>query len=870
MHTQKTRIARAVGTLFLPAALSACLGGGGGSSSSSNGLSGSASGIAASGLAIANATVTAKGANGTTKTTSTDANGAFTLALDGLTAPVLLKVSSGSNTYYSLLQAGETRANITPHTHALLLAALAASDSSALDSRYNSGDFASFSSSAISTAEASYRQMLEGEIGSVTGITDSSPRSIQFTPASSSQRGDEVDRLLATLKLAPSGNSLKAYNRLPEFATDATVNSYDGSSDDLLTAGLGKTGLGPTSTAPGYADAANPTASELRKNAIWNNYRAVLDINVNSGYGTLYGPNIDKNGNDTGSEGKVAGKEYITYADDGTGKKNVTLLVQIPANFDKDKPCIVTATSSGSRGIYGAVGSAGEWGLRNACAVSYTDKGSGNGLHSLDDDMVNLRTGVRASRSSAGKQSIFTADLSDAARSSYAAAFPNRSAFKHAHSQQNPEQDWGQNTLDAVSFAFYALNEEYGSKSNGNTSRAFTPKNTTVIASSISNGGGSALLAAEKDALGLIDGVAVSEPQIQPATSTSYTVQQNGAAVSNQGKALYDYATFAALYQPCISATATGTSAANRCTSLVAKGLLSGSDLAAQKADALSRMKAYGWLAESDALQGAHAGTNVLVAATYTYAYGRFSASDNVCGFSFAASDASGAPIALTAAQKAQSFAGQNGIIGSVIYENSVGGAKAYAFGTSPSTQLADQSLDGFLCLRSLATGVDAVTGAALTGTLASQSERVRAGIAAIRATGNLRGKPTVIVHGRSDTLVPVNHASRAYLALNATVEGSTSKARLIEVTNANHFDSFANALPSLIVPLHVYLFRALDAVSANLKSGTALPPSQVVRTTPRNANTTAITNANLPAIAAAPTNTDAISVSGKTVNVPN
>ena len=81
---------------------------------------------------------------------------------------------------------------------------------------------------------------------------------------------------------------------------------------------------------------------------------------------------------------------------------------------------------------------------------------------------------------------------------------------------------------------------------------------------------------------------------------------------------------------------------------------------------------------------------------------------------------------------------------------------------------------------------------------------------------------------------MPVNHASRAYLALNATVEGSTSKARLIEVTNANHFDSFANALPSLIVPLHVYLFRALDAVSANLKSGTALPPSQVVRTPQR------------------------------------
>ena len=80
MHTQKTRIARAIGTLFITAALSACLGGGGGGGSS-GGLSGTASGVAATGLAIANASITAKGANGSSKTTSTDANGSFSLAL---------------------------------------------------------------------------------------------------------------------------------------------------------------------------------------------------------------------------------------------------------------------------------------------------------------------------------------------------------------------------------------------------------------------------------------------------------------------------------------------------------------------------------------------------------------------------------------------------------------------------------------------------------------------------------------------------------------------------------------------------------------------------------------------------------------------
>jgi hydroxybutyrate-dimer hydrolase len=106
---------------------------------------------------------------------------------------------------------------------------------------------------------------------------------------------------------------------------------------------------------------------------------------------------------------------------------------------------------------------------------------------------------------------------------------------------------------------------------------------------------------------------------------------------------------------------------------------------------------------------------------------------------------------------------------------------------------------------------------------------------------------------------------------MNAKVEGASSKLRYVEVTNANHFDANANAMPTVIVPLHVYLFRALDAVYANLTNGTALPLSQVVRTTTRTANTTLITTAaNLPLIAATPAPGDAITVMGTTVNIPN
>jgi hydroxybutyrate-dimer hydrolase len=672
---------------------------------------------------------------------------------------------------------------------------------------------------------------------------------------------------LLALAACGSNHAQEELNQMPSYLGTITRADYDGKTNDLLTAGLGKTGL--AGAAPAYANAEQPTPLELRRNAIYANYRAVLDIAANSGYGTLYGPNVDASGNVGAGEGLVAGSEYIAYADDGTGKKNVTLMVQVPASFDPEHACIVTGTSSGSRGIYGAIGSSGEWGLKKGCAVAYADKGSGTGLYVFEDDSVNLQNGVRAGRVAAGKSALFAPDVSDADRLAWATANPNRIAFKHAHSQQNPEKDWGKVTLQAVEMAYYVLNERYGVLARDGSTRIvrLTPKNTITIASSISNGAGSALLAAEQDTRGLISGVAASEPQVQPAASNAYSVRQGGVVVANPGRALFDYATYAALYQPCIASVAGN---AGRCTALVSKGLLNGADLAAQQADAKQRLRAYGWLVDSDPLQAAHAGTNILVAVTYAYAYGKFSVTDKVCGFTFAQTDGSGNPIAFTSAQKAASFAAQNGILGNIVYENSVGGAKVYTAGVSPSTSLADQSLDGFLCLRSLATGRDAVSGAGLQGTLGGQSVRVRAGMAEVAASGKLNGKPAIIVHGRSDTLIPVNHASRAYLGLNATVEGSNSRLRYIEVTHANHFDSFSSALPTLIVPLHVYLNRALDAMYAHLSAKQALPPSQVVRTVTRADASTPITNVNVPVIAVMPAPGNAIGVTGTQVDIPD
>lgn len=706
------------------------------------------------------------------------------------------------------------------------------------------------------------------------------------------------------------------FNTLPaRIANVVGPVSYDGVGDDLLTAGLGKTGIG--GAAPGFADPANPTSAELRRRAIYTNYRGVIDPTDAGGYGRLYGPNIDVNGNDTLGEGKVAGKEYLAYADDGSGRKNVAVMVQIPANFDVNNPCIVAGPSSGSRGVYGAIGTAGDWGLKHRCAVAYTDAGKGTGYHDLMSDKVNLIDGRLVTRATAGNLAHFAADLSATALAAYNTQFPNRIAYKHIHSQQNPEKDWGRNVLDSLRFAFWALNEEYGTvdPATGRRLRTLRPDNTLVIASSVSNGGAESLQALEQDAEGLIDALAVTEPNAQPASMNGVTVNFAGAPVANAGKPLIDYFTYRMLYEPCAAIAAGAqapngirpgwlgfgteplgnaltqvagvelkTIAANRCQSLADKGLIAGATTAEQAEAALAKMQEYGWTDPlGNALHASHYRlADIYVAYGYVSAYGRFSVADNVCGFSLANVDATG-NVAPQAATQTLLFATSNGLNtgGDVIYNDAVGGARLYHVGTSPSTGRMDGALDGLLCLRNLVTGVDTVTGAPLAGAALAASQRVRGGIAEVLLNGHLRGKPAVLVQGRSDTLVPVNHASRAYAAFNSRVEGAASSLRYYEVVNANHFDAFLpnaagggiQGYDALLVPLHVYFVNAMDLVWARLKDGTPLPPSQVVRAIPRGGAPGAappLTTANVPKIAAAPAAGDAIGIAGGAIDVPN
>jgi hydroxybutyrate-dimer hydrolase len=637
---------------------------------------------------------------------------------------------------------------------------------------------------------------------------------------------------------------------------DVLHTHYDGVTNDLLTAGLGRTGLG-LATPPGFADPLHPTAEELRRLAIYNNYRALVDPTPGGGYGTLYGPNVKADGTVTTNEGLIAGDEYIAFEKGKAGRTRVTMMVQVPDSFEHTAGCIVAAPSSGSRGVYGAIATAGEWGLKHGCAVAYTDKGTGTGAHDLQNNTVNMIRGERGDAAQVGEDSTFTASISNGARAAFNAATPNRFAFKHAHSEQNPEKDWGDNVLRSIKFAFKMLNEKFQGRGI-----VINKRNTIVIASSASNGGGASVRAVEQDDDHLIDGLAVSEPNVNPKFTSKFVIVQGiGQPFAAHSRPLIDYITLVNVFQGCASAAPAYATAplnlapsAARCASLRGKGLLTSTTTADQAAEAQAIINKFGILPEQNLVQPGYwfAYVPQSISVTYANTYGRFSVLDNLCSYSFGATVA-GVPAPLAPASEAQIFGTSNGIPPTsginLINNSAAGGAKEDRVST------ADQDLDGALCLRSLALGRDAVSGAPLGPTVARQARRIAEGVEDIIASGNLHRIPAIFVTGRNDGILPPNFASRAYFGLNNVVEGSLSPLHYYEVTNAHHLDSF-NQFPgynTMFIPLHRYFIQAMDLMYAHLRNGRPLPPSQVVHTTPRGVGAPPITAGNVPPIAAAP-----------------
>ncbi|MEO5629770.1 MAG: 3-hydroxybutyrate oligomer hydrolase family protein, partial [Thermomonas sp.] len=430
-------------------------------------------------------------------------------------------------------------------------------------------------------------------------------------------------------------------------------------SDDLLSGGLGLDGL-RAMVPPAFADTEHPTPNELRRRALWSNWRGIADLAPGGGFGDVYG-----------SLGSVPGREFTAYAQLPGASQPHRVMLQLPDDFNASKRCVVVAASSGSRGIYGAIAIAGAWGLPKGCAVAYTDKGNGSDFFDLDAGMGSNAVGEVAAAGS------------DAALAFTPSATSGQGvAFKHAHSQDNPEADWGRDVKQASEFALATLNDALPAQA------PFTFANTRVIAVGISNGGGAVLRAAEIEGSGAekswLDAVVAGEPHV--------STHAPGA------RGLYDYSTEAALLMPCALPqlgipAMPGLEA--KCAALTARGLLAGADFDAQQKDALAKLRAGGW---TDAALRAGSISVAFdlwraVGVTYASAYGRYPHDAHPCGYRFSALNADLSARAATAAERSAWFSESAGI------------APGAGVGIIDPQPLADMGLTGLVCLRALWTG---------------------------------------------------------------------------------------------------------------------------------------------------------------------
>jgi hydroxybutyrate-dimer hydrolase len=630
--------------------------------------------------------------------------------------------------------------------------------------------------------------------------------------------------------------------------------------DDLQSAGLSQAELGQPIYSGTFEDPRAPTGAEIRRLAVYSNYTALMETDPEGGYGLLFGP---------ARNGKVLGREYLALAQPAPGDGVVTLLVQIPRNFDRQNPFIVTAPSSGSRGVYGAI-SIAEWGFCKGCAIAYTDKGTGPAFHNLDPDIVYNVEGHPFSASAMADEPLFrvpaTADLE-----AFKETYPHRLGMKHAHSGRNVERNWGRYVLLSVQFALHCLND-YLKRTDG---KLFDRTNTKIVAAGVSNGGAAALLAAEQDDRNspLIDGVVVSEPQIQPAPGGDFEVDYRNVAFRGHSRSLLDTVTLMNLYAPSAAfildstdpSSAVQQIRAQRCSQLGALGLLRAKGVEAQAREALQIIHRHGLLEEADFLLPSHEAFGFwrMLASTYANAYARASVSDHLCGVSLAGVDRRGGPAAISPELSAQLCGWGTGL-------SFVSPAGRVDF--IDDRVIPDFNLGAALCFRSLVTGVSYPNQSPIEAHWID-ARRVANGIAEVRATGNLQGKPAIILHGRCDALIPPNHSSRAYFGLNQVLEGDKSQLSYMEIASGNHFDAFIRLLgKSALVPVHYYFEQALTLMHQHLSDPTKcpLPESQVVPATASHKPWTVETyGKDLPDIALTPAEQNRIRFRDRAVVIP-
>lgn len=649
----------------------------------------------------------------------------------------------------------------------------------------------------------------------------------------------------------------------PQWLTIESTNYYDGDSDDLATAGLGFTPLSTTKINLKQANPKQPTTQELRQSKL-NRF-----IDTKTGEGTLFG--YQRKTLTPLFDGKVAGTEVLATLKNK--EETVGLLLQIPLDFDKNKPCIVAVPSTDSDGLFNAhdVQIRGLWGLRHNCAVVYNDKGLGNGIY----DITNQR-GFAIDGKTQTDNLLFKPDINN--RERYVKAYPNRYAIKQLHSRQNSEQRWGEFVLNSIEFAFYQLNTLY----SPDKTIKYNKDNTLVLVYGASDGGGAALKAGELDKNNVIKGIVAVNPQIVPYSKKISASVQFGKnpPVKIEYQSIAQYSAYASLYIPCAVPAIIENNkdnhipfadkyifSQNRCNDLKQAKLLK----EGTPEEALEKLHKYGWTPEMD-MQLPYFYFKETVSLPYQYisAYGHYDITERMCNYSVASTQQNPiyytgkvAPLKEVAFEQLWGLSnghlpvwiGNDSTALALVNNEDVISPRRDFYSSSESKENIDYNSKGAICLYKKI-----------------NDPRVQYGMGQIIASANLNGIKTYIVHGRNNVKQLPDYTSRAYVALNSQVEGKNSQLRYIEVENTSYLDG-KPPFENILLPIDYYGEDAMEWLWANLTNKATLPESQVVHTKPRVSNndiTLDATIKNLVPISQSPNRNNVIKKENGKLTIPN
>lgn len=252
-------------------------------------------------------------------------------------------------------------------------------------------------------------------------------------------------------------------------------------SDDLLSAGLGLSGL----QAAASADSTTPDWVTRRRRAIHANWQGIA---------FLAAPDA---GLVSALAAAVPGRELHARLP-LAGAPGHRVMLQVPEHFDPRHPRLLVTASSGSRGIFGALPVAGPWGLPRGWAVAYTDKGCGTDWYDVDSGI---------------SSDLLGAPSADPARQVFRPRVdglpPHAVLIPHAHSAGHPEAHWGEYVRQTARFAWTALDALFPAQRPSSASRR------RCVAIGLSNGGAAVLRGIEKP--GVFDAAVALAPNVLPA-----------------------------------------------------------------------------------------------------------------------------------------------------------------------------------------------------------------------------------------------------------------------------------------------------------------------------------------------------------------